>query len=95
MQGLLREPVRPLARVVLAGLDREAHLLAECSADESADAVVLPAEEIAGSPGSEAMRPQFTIQAVSTSATPAAEAARRRSSSNVASGKPSRIASSR
>jgi hypothetical protein len=53
------------------------------------------AEEIAGSPGTEAMKPQFTIQAVSASATPAAEAARRRSSSSVASGKPSRIASSR
>jgi hypothetical protein len=38
---------------------------------------------------------EFRVYAAPTSATPASEAARRRSSSSVASGKPSRIANSR
>jgi len=40
--GLTPDLVAPLASVVLAGLDREAHLLGEISADEASDAMVLP-----------------------------------------------------
>src|ERR1035437_4979259 len=39
---LLGDLVRPLPRLVLGGLDREAHFLGEVSADEAPDAVVLP-----------------------------------------------------
>src|ERR1035437_8064704 len=39
---LLADLVCPLARLVLGGLDREAHFLGEVSADEAPDAVVLP-----------------------------------------------------
>jgi hypothetical protein len=40
VQALLRDLVRPFARIVLAGLDREAHLLGEVSTDEPPDGVV-------------------------------------------------------
>src|ERR1035437_9951524 len=39
---LLGNPIATLASLVLGGLDREAHLLGEVSADEAPDAVVLP-----------------------------------------------------
>jgi hypothetical protein len=39
---LLRDPVGPLASLVLGGLDRQPHLLGEVAGDEAPDAVFLP-----------------------------------------------------